>query len=177
MCLVPSPHALCVSALKPLLQSHSRTCSAELHQGCRELSSLLCPAQLRAWDGTVAAHISPWEGKVPAGSWEAGWWGWRPPASPQRAASRWALGCERLVMSWLWQQQEHGRARSGISTSIPPQRQRGGAVGKPVASCRRRPRCIIDTAGLTGIVCHGAGQSWSRGFWSSSSSQHLGDGG
>lgn len=64
--------------LKATLQSHPCTCSVEPAPGLpgARLAALLCLA------ATVAAHISPGEGKVPAGSWEAGWWGWRPPASP-----------------------------------------------------------------------------------------------
>lgn len=54
------------------------------------------------------------------------------------------LGCEGLVMGWLWQQQQHGGARSGISTSIPPQRQRG-VVGLRGS---RRPCAGTDPAAL-----------------------------
>lgn len=179
--------------LKNTLQSHFCTRSVELHQGCWELGLLLCCARLRAWDGSAASHIPPGEGKMPAGSREAGQQGRRPPASLQRAALQWVVGYTRMARGLVTagaQPRSSGKAglAFGISASIPSQRQQ---LGWHAAELRgsRRPRAGADPAALLiapglpascvmGLGRVGAGAAGGAGgLWSSSSSQHLGDGG
>lgn len=184
-------HRMCSAFLcLNTLQSHFCTRNVELHQGCQELGLLLCCARLRAWDGGAASHVPAGEGKMPAANREAGQRGQRPPASLRKL--RWVLGYAGMVRGLVTagaQPRSGSKAElaCGISASIPSQKHEFGwraaeLWGSQQPRAGTDPAALLIAPGSPASCVTGPGRVGARaagsagGLWSSSSSQHLGDG-
>lgn len=183
MC-VPHPgrdlslRVLCISLLKKHFAKPFRH-----PQHGAALGLLLRCAWLRAWDGSAASHIPAGKGRClrGAGKRDSGAGEPLPPRKGQRCSGHWAKRGWREV--WLLQELSRGAAaKPGLILGLVLQSCPRGSSAAELQGSQRPcagadPAALLMALGSPASCVTGPGRVGAGGLWSSSSSQHLGDGG